>query len=172
MSDGTRKSYTDEFKLDAIEQIDKAEVKKVVLKKLGIHDSMVDRWRAQLIDNPKPKKPKSPARLTSDADKQKAVARLRRGDKAKEIATDFGCNVSTLYAWAAALKESAPKPKGRGPQKELKIGGGNSKSMEAIVYLRNAKKAMTKQIAAGKATLDDPVYSWCLLALNTLEGTM
>lgn len=168
LKEGGKKSYTDEFKRDAVEQYFAPNaVRKDVLKKLGIHHSMVNRWRS-LHKDVTARKYKS----YTDEFRRDAVARANAGEPINKLCDDLKIHSAMLYKWRSKLaKQDAVKP-GRGPQKSLKIGGGNSVQMEAIVYLRNAKKAMTKQIGAGKATLDDPVYSWCLLALNTLEGTM
>lgn len=68
------------------------------------------------------------------------------------------------------LKEASPAQR-RGHR--LMFGNKNAAkktpTIEAIAYLRHARRAMITQIAESANTLDDPAYLFALLALRALE---
>lgn len=108
--------------------------------------------------------------------KHRAVARVNAGEKATDVAAELGVTASSIYLWrqgkglARIGTKSAPATL-PGKSAHATIAHADGPVRDAILYLRNARRAMMKALAAGKQKDLDESQLLTLLALRTLEST-
>jgi transposase-like protein len=105
--------------------------------------------------------------------KQTALRRVAAGEPVEEVAKSMGCNGVSIYAWRKTMPSakivSADTPSAKhGTKKHYELS--DNVVRDAILYLRNARTAIMRQITSGKIKELDDAQLLTLLALKSLEG--
>lgn len=134
--------------------------------------SSVSTERSQEEENVNAVVKESPKRIPQEV-KDAAVAELKAGGKAEEIAKRVGVTSSALYYWKNHKKKSK---KVKAKKKDLPVitPTRNEEAAQnhrhAILFLREGKQRLLKGIKSGAVGDFDNTHLLALLALNTLEG--
>jgi hypothetical protein len=105
--------------------------------------------------------------------KRKAVEQLNATNNAKALASKLGVAPSQLYQWRTNLNASSKKkPNGKGNGHRVAQNGHAPAGGADCVsfYVREMYRIMPKQLAAGKADAEDPIYMLAKLAFLAQEG--
>lgn len=171
----TGTKYTDEFKRAAVARLVNERPVDIV-KDLGIAKSLLRGWKAK-FSQPKGGEPLRKA--YTDDFKRKAVQRVEKGERIKDVSEELGIHTSMVSQWRKRFGKKPPAGKARGPyetgkrpylrpaEKLMTNGSGDKALMRAV----NASIGLLRGIK-GKADINDPVHLTALLVLNTLEGKM
>jgi len=172
----TRKKYTAEFKAAAVARVEAGEKAADVHKALGLSNSMVTKWMRQAKENP-PKKARgntAPGKYTPEV-RATAMARVRAGESQADVQRAMKLGKGMLSYWLrhdTAVAAGAVNGNGNGHRTNgaAHAGNGNGAVLDAIVFLKKAKKAIHNRAARGEGGLEDPVALLSMLALQTLMG--
>jgi transposase-like protein len=171
-----RKKYTLEFKAAAVARVEAGEKPVDIQKELGLSNSMVSKWAREFKEHPAkwPKLNTGTSKYSPEV-KAKAIARVRAGEKAAAVGRDMKLGNGMVSYWlkhdtavaAGTINGNGHRTNGPG---QASNGNGNGAVLDAIVFLKKAKKAIHNRAARGEGGLEDPVALLSMLALQTLMG--
>lgn len=174
----TRKQYTPEFKAAAVARVEAGEKAVDVQKELGLSNSMVTKWAREFkkrpSSRPKAKGGGKPGKYSPEI-RAKALARVRAGESQSAVQRDMKVGKGMVSYWVRhdkGVSAGAVDPNGHRTNGATHNGNGNGAVLDAIVFLKKAKKAIRHAAVARPDGLDDPVYLYALLALKVLQGEM
>ena len=110
-------------------------------------------------------------------DKLKAVESLNAGGNAEELAATLGVSAASLYGWrkgkglttsGTRKKETAPSAPEAG--RKTALTHSDTVVRDAILYLRNARAAIMREVTGGRVRDLNEAQLLTLLALKSLEG--
>jgi transposase len=91
-----RRQYTREFKIEAVRLVDESGRSKAqIARELGIHASLLKRWKGQLEDRPAPEAFPGHGKLSAAAEE---VRRLRRENEQLRQERDFLRKTAAYFA--------------------------------------------------------------------------
>lgn len=187
--------YTDEQKIKALERWERGADIKALAAKMSVHQDSIRGWWKKFRKGSSPRSGAvkkaatgngtgTPKRKFDYAFRKAAVDRLeheKRVDVQSELGIPSGMMTNWIKAVAAADKKilraekSAAKLAEREHRDVVAIetvhAMPESRSLhDTIVYLRHARDEANKLVRAGRASVDDPIVLYSMLALNASGG--
>ena len=163
----TKTMHPPEFKAAAVARVKAGEKPAQVGKELKLNGSMVAKWVREAKGKPAPKAKGGgkPGKYSAET-KAMALARVRAGESQAAVQRDMKLGHGMVSYWVRHDK-GAPVAHVNGN------GAGPSAAvLDAIVFLKRAKKEIHKRAARGEAGVDDPIALLSMLALSTLTGNL
>jgi transposase-like protein len=189
----TRRGYTDEQKMKTLERWERGGDLKALAAKMGLHQDSIRGWWKKFRKGPSPrvyaaKKAAgngsgTPKRKFDHAFRKAAVDRLEQ-EKRADVQTELGVSSGMMTNWIKAVAAGDKKIQ-RAEKKAAKLverehrdvvaietvhAIPNGSMHDTIVYLRHARDEANKLVRSGRASVDDPIVLYSMLALNASGG--
>ena len=173
----TGATYAPEFKSGAVERVRAGETASAVGRDIAVNGSLVAKWVKQ-AKGKRVVKAKGKPKLRhggipgtySEETKQRAMARVRAGETGAAVGRDMKIGNGMVSYWLKRDKTAAAHGLNGHATNGAAQPGNSGAVLDAIVFLKQAKKAIHKRTAKGQAGLEDPVALLSMLALQTLLG--